>query len=243
MGLGVSAYGAGQVMTSIAGQSLIMHTGNLPGQTTLFIRLPDSGLAVAILTNEDQYAGLFLQYAAAVRIASDVLGLPPVDLEQEAADQIKLAVFLTTPVPPENPAPVPEGTQPTGTFSHPGYASFTLQPMNGDSPVEAAITARLGRLGLRTTDVLYAKLDGFIDTHMTLTHWDGAGFNATLFQVAEHGGKVIVPDAGGTFPAIITPEGIGMFGNFWGAGDGAPNRDPNAENVKEAAEVFFSRSG
>ncbi|KLT43700.1 beta-lactamase/transpeptidase-like protein [Cutaneotrichosporon oleaginosum] len=244
MGLGIQAYGAGQVMTSVAGQSVIMHAGTLPGQLSLFVRMPELGLAMGIITNEDMYSGLFLQQAIALRIASDLLGVPPIDLEQEAANQIKLAVLLPPVSPPPSPAPVPSGSEPGGTYGHPGYGTFTLQPMvvGPDSPIESGITAGLARLGLRTTDVLYAKIEKGPQTHITLSHWDGAGFNLTAFSVTERNGKIIVPDAGGSYMAIATPEGIGMFGNFWGAGAGAPMRAPSTENMQQAAEVFFSKA-
>ncbi|BEJ10597.1 hypothetical protein CspHIS471_0100190 [Cutaneotrichosporon sp. HIS471] len=244
MGLGIQAYGAGQVMTTIFGESLIMHTGSLPGQSSLFLRLPDRGVALGIMANEELYSPLFLQMAMALRVASDVLGLPTVDIEQELASSLRFSLLFPPPSPPAVPAPVPEGTQVVGTYSHPGYGSFTLRPMpvGPETPAEVGIAAALARLGLPTTDVLYAPLDGWFDTHITFTHWDGAGFNVTFFDVAERDGKVIVPDAGQSYQGIVTPQGVGMFGNFWGAGQGVPTREATTADVQQAAEVFFTRT-
>ncbi|CAK9785119.1 beta-lactamase/transpeptidase-like protein [Cutaneotrichosporon oleaginosum] len=242
--LGLTTYGAGQAMVNYRGFEVVHHGGFVPGQASEFLRVPSAGVALGIMTNDHTW-GDVLASALAWRVLDDLLGLEPIDWEALAVREMWDAIRADpTPTPPTTPEPAPVPGE--GTYTHPGYGSFTLTrlPRGKANTTAGEIARALPLLGLRTDAVLYAELDGFLPSHFTLAHWSGAFWNLTNWLVYDRQEQgVVALNPGISWPAVVTEEGLGLFGGFAGAGMDVPPRAPKVKDLKERAEVFFAREG
>lgn len=71
-------YGAGQAMYTYRGHYIIEHGGTLPGQKSQVIRVPGSGIGVAVMVNDHEFGTGFYQVVRR-RILDQLLGLEPID--------------------------------------------------------------------------------------------------------------------------------------------------------------------
>jgi hypothetical protein len=185
----------------------------------MIARLPDQGIAVAVMTNEEVY-GHDLATIAAYRIFDDLLGLKPIDWETRLLKHLK-----TPPLPsqkfPINPHPA---TRPasliSGAYHSDAYGKIQLSQIGFSDPVKRSILQALPEhFNKNPNSTFFAGLRGSIwAPHLVFTHWDRNLFNWTAVQIntdhssPKHDRRVKI-DASG--PAIITAEGIGLGGNLW----------------------------
>lgn len=231
-------YGAGQFIETYRGHRVVTHTGGVPGQLTLIARLPEAGVGVAILTNDADF-GYFAFYVAFAAILDDLLGLPPGDTESHWFER-----YLETA--PE--AAKPGGMEPEygfdsvpGTYDGAGYATLQLQSLNASEPWHERFKAELPRFGLANEHVFVAPMDRLFSTHLVFSHWDGPHFNWTIFIAHDHK-QGFGKGTRASGPAVITPQGIGMFGGFNAPGPDAPRALAVTQGVEEACEAWFGRT-
>lgn len=232
-----SLYGAGQVIEHYRGHRVVSHTGGVPGQLTLIARLPEVGVGVAILTNDADF-GFFAFYVAFAAILDDLLGLTLRDTEPDW-----FALYLSSaPGPAKQDGKEPEYglSAVPGTYEGAGYGTIELAPLDETDPMQARFPAELERFGLANRHVFVAPYKRIFSTHLVFSHWDGPHFNWTIF-IAHDQNQGFGKGTHGSGSAVITLEGIGMFGRFSTPGAGIPTREPVVDNVEEACEVWFAR--
>lgn len=76
----VPMYGLAQWTYKYRGFDVVEHTGAMPGQKSLIMRLPGKMIGVAIMVNDQQLGKLFNEVAK-WRIIDDLLGLEPIDFK------------------------------------------------------------------------------------------------------------------------------------------------------------------
>jgi hypothetical protein len=65
-------------MYSYRGYNVIDHGGSDPGMMSQIMRMPEEGLGVAVMVNDDAFGTMFTD-AVRWRIVDHILGLEPVD--------------------------------------------------------------------------------------------------------------------------------------------------------------------
>lgn len=78
---GEITYGMAQLMCTYRGHRLIEHTGTIPGQASRIVRIPGSGVGIAIVANELDL-GFHFVMVASYRIMDNMLGLEPINWEK-----------------------------------------------------------------------------------------------------------------------------------------------------------------
>lgn len=76
--IGPKTYGLGQAMYTYRGHYVIEHGGAVPGQMSQVMRLPGSGLGIAVMVNDNEFGTGFYQVVQR-RIVDRLLGLEPID--------------------------------------------------------------------------------------------------------------------------------------------------------------------
>jgi hypothetical protein len=151
--------------------------------------------------------------------------------------------------PPTHPRPAEDIS---GVYNHPGHGTFTLDPIainQQDAGIPDAVVEALAMsdFKLNTSSVWLSHWDKPFANYVAFSHFDGPLFNWTILGVYNRSGETdhrrevaVVHNAG---PAVVTPLGMGMFGNWYDAGPTVDLRPVVEEEntVKEAAEVWFSR--
>ncbi|CAL1697847.1 unnamed protein product [Somion occarium] len=135
--LSMLGYGLGWMRYSAQGHEVIVHGGGLPGFLSEIGYFPDDGLGVVSFINQN---ALEVNTLVLNRIVTDVLGLreganivaptPPTFRSSATTEQGNSPNFGQTPRPVgdhcgEQTPPLPLEAY-AGTYSHPGYGSFTL---------------------------------------------------------------------------------------------------------------------
>ena len=82
-------YGLAQSMYDYRGHRVIEHGGDVPGQKSQVIRLPDRMFGVAIMVNDEQLGDMYHQVAK-WRIIDHLLGLAPVDFKTRSVTVARL---------------------------------------------------------------------------------------------------------------------------------------------------------
>ncbi|KAL7421507.1 hypothetical protein Q5752_003276 [Cryptotrichosporon argae] len=230
--LGLAAYGFGQVISSYRSRRVVSHTGGVPGQSSVILRLPDKGIALAVLVNDDSEPQVF--YALAYAVLDDLLGLEPIDWSTRFMRRRVYAEPDGAPLP-AHPRPAIAALLMAGTYTHSAYPSLRFEPF--DAAAHGDLLAHLDgdRLNL-TGPVLVSRFETAFTSRAVLTHYDGDYWNCTL--VLSHGDRQLhLPMQ--TASALVADDGIGMFGNFWGQGAALPVRQPH--EGRQCAEVWFGR--
>lgn len=225
------------------------HTGGLPGASSLLYTLPQAGLGLMIAVNDVAFAKEVYD-TIAYRLVDELLGENPIIdwegrfMKDEFGEQRAIG-----PHPPLDPrAAINAG----GQYTHPGYGTFCLDLIDGEKEtgVPAAVIEALRHsdFELNTSSVYLSHWNKPFANYVSFSHFDGPLYNWTILGVYNRsevyeGVKrevAVVHNAG---PAVITSEGVGMFGNWYDAGSTVEQK-PLVEDealVKEAAEVWFSR--
>lgn len=188
----------------------------------------------------------------AYRLVDEILGENPIIdwegrfMRDEFGEQKAIG-----PRPPVDPRPAIDVG---GTYNHPGYGTFQLDPIAriSHTGVPAAVLNALegSDFKLNTTSVYLSHWNKPFANYVSFSHFDGPLYNWTILGVynrseaheQERREVAVVHNSG---PAVITAEGVGMFGNWYDAGP-TVEEGPIVEDeilVKEAAEVWFSKIG
>jgi hypothetical protein len=249
--LSASSYGLAQWMYSYRGHKTEGHGGDVPGQESLMVRLPDDGLGIFIATNDNEY-GSQLAQVVQFMILDEMLGLDPLDWEDRIMGPT-LTSLLKYPDAPSNPRPPPSEHAVAATYHNPGYGDMTLVPFHLNSSRSVCgltsdmFVSAISSAGtpLNITGPIYvAEINKVFTSHLVFTHCDGNLFNWTGLSVYDSpsgpGAHVVTIDKVGE--AVVTGEGIGMFGNWWGAGEAVPKvHAREGEDVKVRAEVWYDK--
>ena len=237
-------YGLSQVSFSYRGHQVVTHTGGLPGQNSLLLRLPNDNFGFMMATNE-QLLNTPLMTTIVSRFLDDHLGLEPIDWETRFFSA--LGVGGPTEAPSNTTViPGPSQDAVVGTYEHPVYGVLSLQSLDGGNG------SSLSSLGLDTNGTYVAQLEKLFANYIAFTHYSENVFNWTAAYIknalnAE--GSINATVAGivtsGSGSAVINEQGIGMFGDFWGGGVDVPivQAEIGMQNVKESAEVWFDKTG
>ncbi|BEJ11524.1 hypothetical protein CspHIS471_0109460 [Cutaneotrichosporon sp. HIS471] len=232
-----SLYGAGQFIHSYRGHRVVSHTGGVPGQQTLIARLPEAGMAVAVLTNDADF-GPYAFHTVFAAIVDNMLGLKPLDVETEWFRQYTANAF--GPIKKNGAEPAYGFGAVPGRYEGAGYGTLKLEPINHSDAIHARFPLELARFGMASEHVFVAPYYRIFATHLVFSHWDGPYFNWTVF-IARHPDQGFGKGTQTNGPAIITPRGIGMFGGFSVPGEGAPHKHIAVETCEEESEVWFAR--
>ncbi|EJD51732.1 beta-lactamase/transpeptidase-like protein [Auricularia subglabra TFB-10046 SS5] len=235
--LGPQVYGLALFSSSYQGHQYIEHGGALNGYSAQITRFPNDGLGVAILTNELP-RGLYVFEAVKWRIAEELLDMPlRVDwnTRYKEAHHASLAAqeaVAKARLPPSADAPAPSVplSALAGTYIHPAYG--TLEATESRTK----------------NNSLHIAMDVVLPATLSLTHYAGNTFNATLLVslLALDSETGFAEDAAEGIVAEFDVEdgrvlglGVRAEGEFWGAGGGvAP---PRGTTARERAEAWFKR--
>jgi len=154
--------------------------------------------------------------------------------------------------PPTNPVP-PREIQ--GEYTHPGYGSFHFDAINQgndqyhDIPRAVVDALAMSDFKLNTSSVWLSHWNKPFANYVAISHFDGPLFNWTILGVynrsdLDFGNQevAVVHNAG---PAVVSKNGMGMFGNWYDAGPTVDDRPLVSDEgtVEQAAEVWFSKVG
>jgi hypothetical protein len=230
---------------SYRGHRVIEHGGSLPGQRSTIIRAPDDGFGIAVTVNDDDFG---TQFAEVVRntVMDQLLGLKGIDWEERIMGKMlggaKIPVAL-----PEKSRDVPGYEVLSGEYKDEGYGTINLQLLNASHALYNTIT-NPPAAGLNVTGpIYYSDFDKVFSTHIIFTPFDGPILNWTVTSLQEvrdengRTGEYVGQSFGNSGSAVWTEEGIGMFGNFWGAGEMVGGVEAEERDVKGRAEVWFGR--
>jgi hypothetical protein len=81
----VPYYGLAQSIYNYRGHRVIEHGGDVPGQKSQVIRLPDQLIGLAIMVNDEQLGDLY-HAVAKWRIIDQLLGLEPIDFRSRRVE-------------------------------------------------------------------------------------------------------------------------------------------------------------
>ena len=73
-----AVYGAGQWRTTYRGQNVIEHDGHVPGFYSAIARVPDIGVGLAVLCNDETYGSALIDIVKK-RMLDMILRLEPID--------------------------------------------------------------------------------------------------------------------------------------------------------------------
>lgn len=243
-GMSDNFYGMGQVICYYKGHEVVYHTGGVPGQTSVILRLPSKGLGVAVLTN-DSPSGPALFFSVAVGIVTHLLAG---DSDSILAMEDTIFAMMTAAPPltplPANPSP-PQGGYDSipGTYDDPGYGEFTLSKLerDGDTEFYDAVLQDIESHGANAAGPIFiAPYDRTFVSHIALTPFDGQFFNFTVLHAYKPDGKLVI-DHMASGPAVVTDAGVGMFDRFNSQGEGIKLNTPAVEDVENKATVWFKR--
>ncbi len=248
---GLKTYASAQIIQSYRGHNTIGHTGSLPGQMSSVMRLPDKKLGVAIMINDDAFGTEFHEIILP-RLWDHFLGLEPINWEQRImGEKLKRPDAGKLPSSPKE-----SKVEISGRYHDEGYGSLDLREMDASAhKVDSKIYDLLSDSGseFNLADTIYiTDMPKVFYSHLVFTHFDGQLYNWTTFS-AKHmpkssstnvktgnkGHVLVKMDSTGS--AVVNEKGIGMFGNFWGAGLVVENPQVEERDVGGRAEVWFKR--
>jgi hypothetical protein len=249
--LSAVSYGLGQWMFTYRGRKTEGHGGDVPGQESLMVRLPDDGVGIFIATNDNEYGSQLAKVFQSV-ILDEMLGLERIDWEDRIMG-LELTDLPTYPDAPSDPRPPPSEHVVAATYHNAGYGDMTLVPIHLNSSLSVAglttdlfvATIQAAGTPLNVTGPIYvAGINKVFTSHLVFTHFDGNLFNWTSLSVYDSpsgpDAHVVTIDKVGD--AVVTDDGIGMFGNWWGAGEAVPKLHAReGEDVKVRAEVWYDK--
>jgi CubicO group peptidase (beta-lactamase class C family) len=157
------SYGLGWFVYSYKGHRVVEHGGNIDGFSAGVFLMPDDGLGIVVLTNED---GSNFATPLCYQAADMFLGLPPTDWYARTYGDDQAKEKAEKVEEPGKPKPV-KGTQPShdladyaGEYFNPGYGTLTVS---------------------HDSKALQAVFNGL---HFQVTHFHYDVFNAHLDQPA-----------------------------------------------------------
>ncbi|KAH8827681.1 beta-lactamase/transpeptidase-like protein [Flagelloscypha sp. PMI_526] len=269
--LSPTVYGGGQQMSSYRGHTFIEHGGSVPGFLTQIIRFPDQGFGVAVFSNDD-VVGQVLHDTVKWWIVDTVLGLERIDWNTRMKESKTQFLSDRSPRTPRPASPnFPSSLSVLeGHYANPSYGKILLCLVLSTFPpcksLVSSVDVLLPGVFPSNSDVpsmVFAKDNVWI-SHVKLTHFDGALWNASTWRsvedVAIQGKRWPVRPLGEASEdgfvaefefeeqreesqrpiSMITShvKGFGLRG-VWGAGPGVGS--PVGETIVERSEVWFVR--
>ncbi|WWD21260.1 hypothetical protein CI109_105744 [Kwoniella shandongensis] len=257
---GIETYGLGQFQYTYRGHTIHGHTGSVPGQLSITLRLPDIGVGFFIVLNDEDFGGS-LQSVIGNEILDSLLGLDPINWEQ----RIMSKAFKPSQYPdvPTNPRAPPSRSVIEGRYHAPAYGDLELVKVEipkGESstspsgiedisPLSMTEFLSTTRTPLNISGPIYmAEYERRFVVQVYFTHFDGPVFNWTAVWFADRlnekdrvDGKLVTLQAIGTAVISESERGFGLFGNFWGKGETAKDSVVSEEGVQAASEVWFAK--
>lgn len=228
------------------------HTGALPGHNSAFHRNLEKEIGVFVIVNQDPH-GFLLADAFATYVLQALAGEEPTDLtpillqnilgpyglptanetESDGGNSTESAKGPSDPseageestnVRPEDPRPLPDGIDITGTYISPGYPTLTFEPINmtdldavagSNISINAVVMAASEGIDLTGPSWL-GTWDSSWTTHFLLTHFDGPQFNYTVMQALSKIGELT--DEGTVNTTWISQPGDHTTIKYFGVG-------------------------
>ncbi|RDB19643.1 hypothetical protein Hypma_013343 [Hypsizygus marmoreus] len=256
------AYGAAQVQITYRGHLVVEHPGFIRGFNSQVSRLPNNGLGVAVLTNDNEYGKLTSQIIK-YYIMDRALGYEPIDWNTRLKAQKIDPPTRATPRPTNAALPSVNFTALAGTYNNNGYGKFELCLI---APQNPSATSSCQAMASNISTILpgairpgIPTLVGSIDSpwfsHMRIEHFNRDLFNVSLListpqdnatepywtyndRHTSDNGVVAEVDASGS------RIGIGMAGLWFGLWE--PNvapatPKPKGNTVRERAEIYWDK--
>ncbi|RDB30719.1 Gigasin-6 [Hypsizygus marmoreus] len=256
------AYGAAQVQITYRGHLIIEHPGFVRGFNTQVSRLPNDGLGVAVLTNDNEH-GKSTSQIIKYYLMDRALGLEPIDWSGRLMAQKSVPPTRATPRPANATLPSANFTSLAGVYNNAGYGQFELcliSPPNpsASTPCQAmasnisSILPNAIRPGIPT---LVGAIDSPWLSHFRIEHFNQDLFNVSLListaqndttepywtyndRSQSDNGAIAELDAQGS------QIGLGMAGIWYGLWE--PNvppatPKPKGNTVRERAEVYWDK--
>ena len=137
-----NGYGLGFGLREYRGHKLVQHTGGLPGYVSRVVMVPDAGIGVAVLTNQESRAS----YDAIVyHILDHYLGAPPKDwiaaheaVTTRESEENASAVATAQQSRDESSRPSLPLEQYAGTYTDEWYGDVTIAHADGKLAIEFA---------------------------------------------------------------------------------------------------------
>ena len=247
---GAKLYGLGQWSTTYRGIDTVSHTGSIHGHLSVIMRVPSRRIGFWVNVNDEDFGGSF-NTVITNRLLDTLLGLDPIDWETRSFAP-SLDKRILPPPESAHPRPPPMDVSILGTFFDPGYDSLVIQPLT-DSKLARGFADVVTKGGM-TLDlegdgkIYFTRMDKLFLTHILFRHLDGPRFEwirTIMFRALDGDGQITDDWIGryyGRGQAVVTREGIGMFGGFWGV-PGSKGLNVVEEDVELGAEVWFARVG
>ncbi|WVW85467.1 hypothetical protein I302_107505 [Kwoniella bestiolae CBS 10118] len=242
------SYGLALWTSSYRGHKLIFHYGKQLGQHSLFVRLPESGIAVAVMNLGDEI-GSTLNKTILYTILDDVLGLETGRWEEELlikwiSDQEKDEVESTDKDGESQDETVDVGLHVEGVYHHPAWGNLEFRQFP-DNDVDYSIKRLLREQTRLPCPSFIAALPVREDSYLLL-HGAKGRFTWTGIQLYdEHAPTRITRDSivrvSGSGHAIVNTEGMGMFDGFWTYDKATFKHHVVGSDPKSGAEVWFDR--
>ncbi|KAI0334281.1 beta-lactamase/transpeptidase-like protein [Cubamyces sp. BRFM 1775] len=186
-GAGIVGYGMGWKRWTYEGIEIIMHTGGIPGFSTIVVFSPSSNLGIVVLINADEKAEHILTIVK--RAFDDVLNLSQSGVSVVTETPVHIREDLAPPGRPSLGTLSLDLEAYTGTYSSPGYGTFTLCSAQSTSNSCTSVLEDFASLGpLPTSEPhLYAAHKTILSTHVHLRHLHGDVFHVTFPALFPHG--------------------------------------------------------
>ena len=254
-------YGLGQRVWSYRGIDVSSHTGMVAGQRTFLLRTRDDRLGIMIAANDSEI-GMDLIRVIMYRILDDHLGLDPIDWEARLVGDWVRSISkrkihnLMGPEWPLSPSPFTLTSKDIiGRYTHPVSGALEIIPLSDyttANPHFQIISAAVGDDTTAPGPHYVSVFNKVWWTHIVLSPVSGRLVKWTLLQLfkvidhkRENTGEWIYRGLTGRScgTAYVAEDGIGMFGNFWGAGDGVPvvQARPEMLDVEVKAKMWFAK--
>ncbi|KAI0655708.1 beta-lactamase/transpeptidase-like protein [Cubamyces menziesii] len=185
----IVGYGMGWNRWTFKGQDMIMHTGGIPGFSTIAVFSPSSNLGVVILTNADEKAEQ--NFVIAKRAFDEVLELPHADTGIASPNPARIPpqAHLEAAAYVHSGMLLQDLEAYTGTYSAPGYGAITLCSAQSTSHYCHEVLQDFA--SLRPLPIsephLYGAYKTMWSTHVRLSHSAGVVFHATFPALFPHG--------------------------------------------------------
>jgi len=246
--IGVETYAFGLFRNTYRGHATIDHTGSVPGQISVTARVPDMGLALAVMINDYVY-GVELQEIIRNRILDYWMGSDPVDWETRLFRQTFKKRALS--MPPKTPRPAP--VRIAGKYHDAGYGTFDVFKVEVGRESVAKVSHILGKqvqshlLSINqpinlSAPIYVAEINKTFTSHLIFTHFDGPIFNFTsLLYKPKPADGVAKNKAEELLVHFGTVGSTVFFGGFWGKGEMVQAVELSENAVEDRSEVWFAK--
>ncbi|KAM5537319.1 hypothetical protein V8D89_009049 [Ganoderma adspersum] len=173
-GNSIVGYGMGWIRTSVGTADVLLHTGGIPGFSTLVAFSPNSNLGIVILSNADSKAAWNFQILG--RILYEVLGVLPAATSETGVGVTGETITL------EKKSPSLKLEDYVGFYSAPGYLPIQLCSSANQSAHCNNVISDFATIHNSSTlgSTLYATYPTVWSTHIRLNHVSGDVFNVTF---------------------------------------------------------------